>query len=143
MRNFHKFYCVLGKHCIAICLFTRNFKKILCRVESKKNYKKTKLLFSFSSCNVMDTSTAKPSVKIRHDKLPKDARPELGGVYTLAHNGVPYFVGEIVQYGGGCWATVRVAESLDQSLPYKAGDEFDIRVAMYEFTPRALSERED
>lgn len=71
---------------------------------------------------------------IKHEKLPKDARPEEGGTYTLLHQGTPVYAAEILKYGGGCWATVRVTESLDAALPYNAGDTFDIRVAMYEYS---------
>ncbi|MCU0427043.1 MAG: hypothetical protein MUF71_15605 [Candidatus Kapabacteria bacterium] len=70
---------------------------------------------------------------IKHEKLPKDARPEQGGVYTLLHEGAPVYTAEILKYSGGCWATVEVKESLDTALPYTPGDTFDIRVAMYEF----------
>lgn len=71
---------------------------------------------------------------IKHEKLPKDARPEEGGTYTLLHQGTPVYAAEILKYGGGCWATVRVTEALDATLPYNSGDTFDIRVAMYEFS---------
>lgn len=74
------------------------------------------------------------NMHIKHEKLPKDARPEEGGTYTLLHQGVPVYAAEILKYGGGCWATVRVTEALDATLPYNSGDTFDIRVAMYEFS---------
>ncbi|MCS6808608.1 MAG: hypothetical protein RML40_08150 [Bacteroidota bacterium] len=70
---------------------------------------------------------------IYHEKLPVDARPKQGGIYTLLHQGKPVYTAKIVQYSGGCWATVEVCESLDTTFPYKPGDTFDIRVAMYEF----------
>lgn len=67
----------------------------------------------------------------KHEKLPKAARPGEGASYTLSHNGTPMFVGEITKYDGGCWATVRVTEGVNSA--YKAGDSFDIRVAMYQY----------
>jgi hypothetical protein len=69
----------------------------------------------------------------KHEKLPKNARPGEGGTYTLLHNGIPMFSAQLTKYDGGCWATVRVVEALDAA--YKAGDSFDIRVAMYEYAP--------
>ena len=74
------------------------------------------------------------NLHIKHEKLPKDARPEVGNTYALLHDGTPVYAAEILNYGGGCWATVRVTEALDATLPYKSGDTFDIRVAMYEFS---------
>jgi hypothetical protein len=67
----------------------------------------------------------------KHEKLPKAARPNEGGVYTLLHQGMPMFSAQITKYDGGCWATVRVTEGIDSA--YKADDSFDIRVAMYEY----------
>jgi hypothetical protein len=69
--------------------------------------------------------------KIVHEKLPKDARPSQGGVYTLLNNGTPMFEAEILKYSGGCWGTVRVTEPYNPA--YTKGDEFDIRMAMYEY----------
>lgn len=71
---------------------------------------------------------------IKHEKLPKDSRPEQGGTYTLSYQGSPVYTAEFLKYTGGCWATVQVKESLDASLPYTPGDTFDIRVAMYEYS---------
>jgi hypothetical protein len=70
-----------------------------------------------------------------HEKLPKERAPEKGGIYRLIHNGTPVYEAEIVKYSGGCWATVMVTDPLENASVYKAGDTFDIRVAMYEFYP--------
>lgn len=67
----------------------------------------------------------------KHEKLPRAARPNEGGTYTLLHNGTPMFAAELTKYDGGCWASVRVTEAINDA--YKAGDAFDIRVAMYEY----------
>lgn len=67
-----------------------------------------------------------------HEKLPKDQAPRKGEVYTVSHNGTPLYDAEIVRYGGGCWATVTVVKSNNEMV--NAGDTFDMRVAMYEFT---------
>lgn len=68
-----------------------------------------------------------------HEKLPKDKAPRKGGVYTVSQNGTPLYDAEIVRYGGGCWATVTVVSSRTDMV--RPGDTFDMRVAMYEFTP--------
>ena len=75
------------------------------------------------------------SPHIKHEKLPKDARPAQGSVYGLAHAGAALYEAEITKYSGGCWATVRVTNPLGNADTYSVGDSFDIRVAMYEFTP--------
>jgi hypothetical protein len=75
----------------------------------------------------------------QHEKLPKELAPDKGGIYTLLHNGAPAYEAEIVKYGGGCWATVRVTDPLEDARVYKTGDTFDIRVAMYEFVESAAS----
>lgn len=72
-----------------------------------------------------------------HEKLPKDSLQK-GNVYTLLHNEAPAYEAEIVKYGGGCWATVRVTDPLDNTKFYKPGDEFDIRVAMYEYAEKSV-----
>jgi hypothetical protein len=69
----------------------------------------------------------------QHEKLPKELAPETGGVYTLVHEGEALYEAEIVKYSGGCWATVRVTDPLKHADTYKIGDEFQIRVAMYQF----------
>jgi hypothetical protein len=71
----------------------------------------------------------------QHEKLPKDLAPERGGTYALSMTGTgaAAYEAEIVKYGGGCWATVRVTNPLENARHYKVGDTFDIRVAMYEF----------
>lgn len=74
----------------------------------------------------------------KHEKLPKAARPSEGGLYTLLHNGTPMFAAHITKYDGGCWATVRVSQGVDAA--YKAGDSFDIRVAMYEYEAMEVQE---
>lgn len=80
---------------------------------------------------------------IKHEKLPKDARPSEGGIYTLLYQGSPAYSAEILKYSGGCWATVRVTEALDATLPYNSGDTFDIRVAMYEFSTHDKNQLEE
>jgi hypothetical protein len=74
-----------------------------------------------------------------HEKLPKENRPESGEVYTFAHGGTPRFEAEIVKYGGGCWARVRVRDSHAGEV-YRPGDEFDIKIAQYEFRPAGQGE---
>jgi hypothetical protein len=69
--------------------------------------------------------------KIIHEKLPRESRPLQGGVYTLLNNGTAMFEAEIVKYTGGCWGTVRVTEGFNPA--YTTGDEFDIRMTMYEY----------
>ncbi|TAE28967.1 MAG: hypothetical protein EAZ92_07310 [Candidatus Kapaibacterium sp.] len=71
------------------------------------------------------------SIRQKHEKLPKNARPSEGGVYTLSHNGTAMYSAEITKYDGGCWATVRVTEPFNDA--YAVNDSFDIRVAMYEY----------
>lgn len=70
-----------------------------------------------------------------HERLPKDKAPEQGGVYTVVLNNAPIYDAEIVKYGGGCWATVKVVRPLEGANAdlYTPGSEFDVRVAMYEF----------
>lgn len=73
---------------------------------------------------------------ILHEKLPKESAPRKGEVYTVCHGGAPLYEAEILKYGGGCWATVKVVKS--ESSMVQEGDSFDMRVAMYEFLPRAV-----
>lgn len=70
-----------------------------------------------------------------HEKLPKESAPRKGEVYTVCHNGTPLYDAEILKYGGGCWATVKVVKS--SSSLVRDGDSFDMRVAMYEFQPQS------
>lgn len=74
---------------------------------------------------------------MKHEKLPKDQAPKRGNKYVLSQNGKNFFEAEFTTYGGGCWATVQVIGICDEALPYKVGDTFDIRVAMYEYTELA------
>lgn len=73
-----------------------------------------------------------------HEKVPKD-QLQKGQEYVFVHNTVPVYEAEVMQYGGGCWATVRVTNPLGNTQYYKAGDEFEIRVAVYEISPKAES----
>jgi hypothetical protein len=96
------------------------------------------------SCQLypLTTTTTTMLKRPHHEKLPKELAPERGGIYVLApldQNSTVTYEAEIVKYGGGCWATVRVTNPLESTRYYKAGDTFDVRVAMYEFS-RVASE---
>ncbi len=73
--------------------------------------------------------------RMNHEKLPKEARPDKGGTYTVAHEGRELYRAEIVKYGGGCWATVKIVDPMSMAgdPSFAAGTQFDLRVAMYEF----------
>lgn len=70
-----------------------------------------------------------------HEKVPKDQLQQ-GQEYLFIHNTTPVYEAEIIRYGGGCWATVRVTNPLENTRYYKPGDEFEIRVAAYEVSPK-------
>ena len=77
------------------------------------------------------------SSHIKHEKLPKEARPDKGETYTIAHNGRELYRAEVIKYGGGCWATVKIVDPLTMAgdPAFNAGTQFDLRVAMYDFLP--------
>ena len=74
-------------------------------------------------------------MKVEHDKVPVDQFTP-GNTYQVAMNGTPLFVAEVLKFHGGCWATVKVTQSLQQqeSSDYTPGMEFDIKVAAYELS---------
>lgn len=74
-------------------------------------------------------------MKRKHDKISKEDRPMEGLLYEIRLAGKPVFEAEVTNYKGGCWANLRVSRALDEEYAdlYKPGDEFQTRVAAYEF----------
>ena len=74
-------------------------------------------------------------MKHRHDKIKKEDRPEQGSIYDVFNNGEPMFRAEVREYTGTCWAKVSVITPLNEKVKnvYNTGDEFDIKVASYEY----------
>jgi len=68
-----------------------------------------------------------------HEKLPVSTFEE-GSTYTFSLNGNALYSANVIKFHGGCWATVRIAETKDPSLAttYRPGMEFDVKVAQYE-----------
>lgn len=75
-------------------------------------------------------------MKHRHDKLKKEDRPVQGEVYDVYNSGEPVFRASIKEYTGTCWAKVSVIEPLSEKVTgiYNKGDEFDIKVASYQYS---------
>lgn len=67
-----------------------------------------------------------------HEKLPKGTIAK-GGTYTVKYSGEPIYEAKITEFGGGCWATLEITKPLTTKFDYKAGNSFEIKVAMYEF----------
>lgn len=67
-----------------------------------------------------------------HDKLPVDEFTP-GSSYNVGMNGKDLYKAEVLKFHGGCWATVKVLNTLDESVQkiYTPGMEFDIKVAEY------------
>lgn len=57
-----------------------------------------------------------------------------GADYIVSMNGMDLYIATIINYQGGCWATVRVIKTLYdlESQPYTPGMEFDIKLEMYQ-----------
>ena len=74
-------------------------------------------------------------MKVEHDKVPLDQFTP-GSSYEVAMDGTPLYVAEVLKFHGGCWATVKVTKSLQESTAsdYTPGMEFDIKVAAYELS---------
>jgi hypothetical protein len=75
-------------------------------------------------------------MKIEHEKVPVTEFVP-GSVYRVGMNGTDLYTAEVIKFHGGCWATVRVKECLYPAMKadYAAGNEFDIKVAMYDLQP--------
>ncbi len=73
---------------------------------------------------------------IQHEKVDK-SEFQPGATYSVSMNGVPLYVAQVVKFHGGCWATVRVQQCLNDELLsyYQPGTEFDIKVAQYTIEP--------
>lgn len=76
-------------------------------------------------------------IKRKHDKIAKEDRPVEGILYEVRLAGRPLFEAEITNYKGGCWARLKVSRAIDEEYAelYTPGDEFQTRVAAYEFYP--------
>lgn len=74
--------------------------------------------------------------KGKHTLLPKEDRPVRGNSYHVSMQGNPLYIATVVEYSGGCWATVQFEEAVG-TLPsdpmFTAGSQFQIKVAQYEF----------
>ena len=73
-----------------------------------------------------------------HDKIAEENFVP-GKTYRVGMNGKDLYDAEVLKFHGGCWATVRVARTIDPSVAkhYTTGMEFDIKVANYEITDQA------
>lgn len=72
------------------------------------------------------------AVRHRHEKLPKDSAPQEQMKYVVVQGETPLYTAEILKYGGGCWATVKVCEAMEgYEQLFRPNDVFDLRVAMY------------
>ena len=60
--------------------------------------------------------------------------PEIGKTYTFVLNGAPLYEAT-VEKAQGCWATVKVLKPLPGKYErhYTAGQDFDIKVQMFDF----------
>ena len=73
-----------------------------------------------------------------HDKLPVEEFTP-GETYTVGMNGKDLYNAEVLKFHGGCWATVKVLDAIDESVQgvYTPGMEFDIKVAEYSVVPKS------
>lgn len=75
-------------------------------------------------------------MSIQHDKVAlEEFQP--GQRYNVALRGTNLYRAEVIKFHGGCWATVRVIESInpETSKYYPEDATFDIKVAEYDITP--------
>jgi hypothetical protein len=60
-------------------------------------------------------------------------QPEKGKKYRIEHNGEQLYDASIVEHDGGCWAKVKIENTLPSKMEkhYKEGMEFDIKLGYY------------
>ncbi len=73
---------------------------------------------------------------IHHTKLSKEESPIVGSEYRfLTKESQELFDAKICKYSGGCWGTIEVTTVLSSQMEqfYKAGMQFQVKMAMYDF----------
>jgi hypothetical protein len=77
-------------------------------------------------------------------KLKKPLNENLvpGNTYRVEYKGTELYDASVVNYDGGCWATVKVENILPSPNEkiYRQGQTFDLKVAQYKFFELEASE---